>query len=98
MKKSFYESGLLVTGMTAGALIGYCFPKAGSFLATYVDYIVLLLVFLLFFGVQVEDLVQVAKHYRFLSVAWGANFIFVPSLGFLIATLFLSGKPLFLQV
>lgn len=95
MKKSFYEGGLLVIGMIAGVLTGYCLPIAGSFLGAYVDHIVLVLVFLLFFGVQVEDLVKIAKHYHFLTVAWAANFILVPGLGFLIASLFLSGKPLF---
>jgi ACR3 family arsenite efflux pump ArsB len=39
---------------------------------------------------------QAALHWRLLSIAWVANFLIIPPLGFAIASLFLTGQPPFL--
>ena len=38
---------------------------------------------------------RATKNLKFLSVAWIANFILIPTIGFLIASLFFAGQPLF---
>lgn len=91
---NFYAPGLMIGGIILGSLIGSSAPTVGGWLGKYVDYAVLALVFLLFFEVRLEILAQTKKHLCFLSIAWIANFVVIPTLGFLIATLFLSDQPL----
>ncbi|ESZ08520.1 hypothetical protein NKH89_12700 [Mesorhizobium sp. M0923] len=55
----------------------------------------LLLVGLLILEVRFETLRKGRSNIRFLSIAWISNFVFVPAIGFVIASLFLSGQPLF---
>ncbi|MEM7422323.1 MAG: arsenic resistance protein [Pseudomonadota bacterium] len=52
------------------------------------------MIFLLFFELRLGAIVQGFGSLRFLALAWGANFLIVPFIGFAIATLFLSGQPL----
>jgi ACR3 family arsenite efflux pump ArsB len=54
----------------------------------------LVLVSLLFFEISFGKLADAKNHLRFLSIAWVANFILIPLIGWGIASLFLSGKPL----
>lgn len=42
-----------------------------------------------------ETLAKAGAHVRFLSIAWTANFLVIPVIGYLVASLFLSGQPLF---
>jgi len=63
-------------------------------MAGFVDPLILALVSLLFFEISFVKLLEAKKHLRFLSIAWVANFILIPLIGWGIASLFLSGKPL----
>lgn len=99
MVKHFYNNfgstlGLIVA-IIFGSLIGAFSPETGSLLGGYVDYTILALVSLLFFEVEFKTLTKISKHLKFLSVAWVANFVLIPTIGFIIASLFLSGQPLF---
>lgn len=87
---------ILIGSILAGALFGHFFPAAGQQLGGLVDYTLLLLVGLLFFGVRFEALMQAACNWRFLVIALLANFVLVPLIGYGIASLFLSAYPLFL--
>ena len=49
---------------------------------------------MLFFEVKFQAVSRITQNLRFLSIAWVANFILIPTIGFLIASLFLSGQPL----
>jgi len=91
---NFHTTALIIGGILAGSAIGTVSPTTGELLGTYVDYVVLALVALLFFEARFEILAQAGKYLRFISVAWVANFIIIPTLGLLIASLFLSGQPL----
>jgi len=73
---------LLLTAIIFGSLIGGIFPDHGEALSSSVDPLILVLVSLS------------RKHLRFLSLAWMANFIVIPLIGWGIAALFLSGQPL----
>ncbi len=93
---NFGTTILLLGAIVIGSLIGSLYPQGGRCLSDYVDFTILALVSLLFFEVRFEALSKITQNFRFLSIAWVANFIFIPTIGFLIASLFLSGKPLFL--
>ncbi|SEK60260.1 arsenic resistance protein [Parapedobacter koreensis] len=92
---SFYTTALIVAGILAGSAIGSIAPATGELLGNYVDHVVLTLVGLLFFEVRFEILARARRYLLFLTVAWVANFIIISTLGFLVASLFLSGQPLF---
>lgn len=98
MIKHFYTNFgstlLLIGSIIFGSLIGIYSPETGSLLGDYVDHTILILVSLIFFEVEFKTLTKISKHLKFLSVAWMANFVLIPTIGFLIASLFLSGHPL----
>ncbi len=85
---------ILVTGIVAGALLGHFTPATGEWLSHQVDYTLLILVSLLFFGIRFDALFQVVKNLRFLTIALLANFVAIPLMGYGIASLFLSTQPL----
>lgn len=87
---------LLITAILAGSFLGWALPDTGTTLSRWVDPTIRVLVALLLFEVRFDLLKQAALHWRFLSIAWVANFVIIPPLGFVIASLFLSGQPLFL--
>ncbi|MGA1834180.1 arsenic resistance protein [Rhizobium wenxiniae] len=86
---------LFVAAIVVGASIGIGSAAAGEFLGSQVDRTVLILVGLLFFEVRFSALTGSGANLRFLSIAWIMNFVFIPTIGFAIASLFLSGDPLF---
>jgi ACR3 family arsenite efflux pump ArsB len=88
-------STLLVAAIIAGAALGHLSPKTGEAFGAYVDHTVLALVALLMFEVQFSELRRSWSNIHFLSITWMANFIAVPTIGFAIASFFLSGQPLF---
>lgn len=87
---------ILVTSVVTGALIGYFSPPSGQTLSGMVDFSLLALVGLLFFGVRFGALIQAAGNVRFLGIALLANFVFIPLIGYGIAVLFLTAHPLFM--
>lgn len=89
-------SFMLVASIIVGALLGHFVPASGQWLGEQVDYTLLLLVGLLFFGVRFGALVQAASNLRFLAIALLANFVLVPLIGYGVASLFLGAHPLFL--
>ncbi|MEM8661452.1 MAG: arsenic resistance protein [Pseudomonadota bacterium] len=87
-------SFILVIGIVAGSVIGYASPATGEWLGSGVDYTLLTLVGLVFFGVRFGALFQAVRNLRFLMIALIANFVAVPLIGYGIASLFLSAHPL----
>ena len=61
---------------------------------SYVDPLILALVSLLFFEISFQKFSSTRKNLSFLTIAWVTNFLFIPLIGWGIASLFLSGKPL----
>lgn len=92
---SFGTTLLLIGAIVIGSSIGLSSPDTGSWLGEYIDYTILAMVSLLFFEVRFAALSRITQNLRFLSIAWVANFVLIPTIGFLIASLFLSGQPLF---
>ena len=87
---------LLLAAIVLGSAIGSLAPERGAALSTWTDPVILVLVSLLFFEVRFEALARAAGHWRFLALAWVANFVLIPVIGYGIASLFLSGQPLLL--
>lgn len=91
---NFGTTVLLLAAITSGSLIGSFLPGTAEQLSGWVDPLILTLVSLLFFEISFGTLVGVRKNLRFIGIAWVANFILIPLIGWGIAALFLSGKPL----
>jgi ACR3 family arsenite transporter len=87
-------SVLLVAAIGGGSALGSFDPDAGAALSGGVDATLLTLMALLFIEVRFGDLLRLRSAPRFLMVAWAANFVVIPAIGWAIASLFLSGQPL----
>ena len=87
-------AALFLGAILAGSVLGLTAPAAGEAVSAGVDPTLLLMIFLLFFELRPGAIVQGFGSLRFLTLAWSANFLIVPFIGFAIATLFLSNQPL----
>ncbi|MEM1159187.1 MAG: arsenic resistance protein [Verrucomicrobiota bacterium] len=86
---------MLLAAIAVGAFVGGVSPATGQKLFEGVDPLILMLVSLLFFEVRFRHFAQAAGHLKFVAVAWGANFVIIPTIGFGIAWLLLRGQPPF---
>jgi ACR3 family arsenite efflux pump ArsB len=88
------QPAILIAAMLLGLIIGPAF----SGIAGISNSIVYLSLVGLMFGIALgTPLRSVAKSYarlKFFGIAWSVNFIIVPLVGFLLASIFLSGTPL----
>ena len=91
---NFGTTLLLLAAIILGSIIGKFSTHSTEVLGGFVDPLILALVFLLFFEISFCSLAGAQNHLRFLSIAWVANFIFIPLIGWGIASLFLGGQPL----
>jgi ACR3 family arsenite transporter len=87
-------SVLFLAAIGAGSLLGTVSPATGERLSDGVDATLFTLLCLLFVEVRLGDVARLRSSPRFLLVAWGANFLLIPVVGFAVAALFLSGEPL----
>jgi ACR3 family arsenite transporter len=85
---------LLLAAIGAGSLLGIVSPAMGEELGGGVDTTLLVLLGLLFFEARLGDLTRLRSALGFLLVAWSANFVLIPIIGFAVASVFLSGEPL----
>ena len=84
---------LLPLAIVIGLGIGHFLPASGKTLDALIDPLVLGLLALIFFEVRFAPLREASRHLSFLSLAWIANFIIIPVLGWAIATLFFGQEP-----
>lgn len=87
-------SVLIVAAIALGACLGHALPSGGQWLGDQMDYTLLALIGLLFFGVRFGALLQAVGNLRFLLVALVTNFMVIPLIGYGVASLFLSDRPL----
>ncbi len=85
-----------VGAMVLGVVTATGVKPVSQALASMVDLTVFALILLLFFGLSIERVSWSKRHLRFLAIAWVANFLLVPTIGFAIASLVISGEPLIL--
>lgn len=86
---------VLIAAIIVGSALGIIIPDAGDMFSSQIDNTILLLVFLLLFEVRIQDLLASLNRVPFIIAALLVNFVIVPAFGFAIASIFLSGHPLF---
>ncbi|MEM6742141.1 MAG: arsenic resistance protein [Pseudomonadota bacterium] len=87
-------TALLLGAIALGLLAGLSAPPIGAAASFAIDPTLLVLVGLLFFDLRLGAVTAAFGNLRFIALAWGANFLVVPVVGFALASLFLSGQPL----
>lgn len=87
---------LLIGAIGLGAAIGHFSPASSTWLGDRIDPTLLVLIGLLFFGVRFDAIVRALGHLRFIALALVANFVFVPFIGWGIASVILPDYPLFM--
>ncbi|MEL6413792.1 MAG: bile acid:sodium symporter [Pseudomonadota bacterium] len=85
----------LIAAILLGAAMGSIWPQSETLLSGWIDYTILILVFLLLFEVRLQSLLSSSNRWQFIAAAIVANFLIIPVLGYVIASLFLSAHPLF---
>lgn len=94
--RSSWISLLLIGSIVVGAGIGHQWREAGDALGGQVDRTLLTLVGLLFFGVRFEAVAQLRGGVRVIGLILLANYLFVPAIGYVIASVLLASQPLFM--
>ncbi|MEM6498069.1 MAG: arsenic resistance protein, partial [Pseudomonadota bacterium] len=89
-----WTAALLFAAIAIGSIVGLASPATGDLLSQGVDSTLLVMIFLLFFELRFGAIIKALKNLRFLALAWCANFIFVPLIAFVIASVVLTGEPL----
>ena len=84
---------LLPLAIILGLVTGHFLPASGETLDAFIDPLVMGLLALLFFEIRFAPLREASCHLGFLSIAWVANFILIPILGWGIASLFFGQEP-----
>ncbi|MEL6377007.1 MAG: arsenic resistance protein [Pseudomonadota bacterium] len=85
---------LFLAAIALGSFLGLATPTIGESLSQGIDTTLMLMVGLLFFEVRLTSVLKAVANLRFIAIAWAANFLFVPMIAFLIASLFLADQPL----
>lgn len=85
---------LFVAAMVGGSTLGLLAPSQADSVADFTDATLLALIFLLFFEIRLAAVARAFGNVRFLAIAWVANFLIVPTVGFAIASFLVSGQDL----
>lgn len=88
-------SGYLASAILIGSFLGLQVPEVKVIAKSAIDPVILILVFLLLFELPTKGIFKGLTNWRFISIAWLLNFILIPTVGFLIASVFLAGNALF---
>ncbi|MEM8987073.1 MAG: arsenic resistance protein [Pseudomonadota bacterium] len=86
---------ILLAAILIGSASGIVLPSLQSTSSSYIDFTILLLVFLLLFEVRIQSILSSANRINFIIAALVVNFLIIPALGFAIASVLLSAHPLF---
>lgn len=90
-----HSTSLLLLAIIIGSLLGFASPNISETAGTFIDPTILVLVFLLLFEVPLKGIFKGVSNVRFIGIAWMVNFIFIPAIGFAVASLFLANEALF---
>ncbi|MEM6386795.1 MAG: arsenic resistance protein [Pseudomonadota bacterium] len=90
----FSTGALFLATIALGAGIGLSTPSVAETMSRGIDSTLLVLIFLLFFELRLGAIAKAFGKVRFLAIAWGANFLIIPVIGFTIASLVFSSEPL----
>ena len=84
----------MLAAIALGGLIGLTVPASTEVFSHGIDTTVQVMIFLLFFELQLGPLLSAFQNVRFLLWAWSANFLIIPLIAFGIASLIFAGQPL----
>ncbi|MEM8879474.1 MAG: arsenic resistance protein [Pseudomonadota bacterium] len=90
----FATAALFIGAIALGAVIGLLAPAAAETFSAGIDATLLTMIFLLFFELRLGAIFKAFGNFRFLVIAWSANFLIIPVIGLGIANLFLAREPL----
>lgn len=93
IKNVFYTTSFIFLAIILGSIAGATMPVADT-LSGLVDYLILVLVFLVFVDTPLEKVLSVVKQPALLAIMWATNFIVLPLLGFGLTKVFLFDQPL----
>ena len=83
----------LPIAILSGLALGTFMPGVSESTTTWIDPLVLILLFFLFFEIRFDPLPQISKNRTVISLIWVTNFLIVPLFAWGIATLFFKGQP-----
>lgn len=90
----FGTAVLLVAAIVIGSALGLFLSPSQEAMSQSIDVTILGMIGLLFFELRLSSVFRAFGNLRFLAIAWGANFLVVPLVGFAIATLVFPDEPL----
>jgi len=82
------EPFFLIIAITVGSLTGLF----STFEAPFMDFSILALLFFLFYNLTFDKYLRGAKNRKYLSIAWVSNFVIIPSLAFIVASIFVDNS------
>jgi ACR3 family arsenite transporter len=85
---------VLIVAMLLGLLIGPVFSGIAGVSNSIVYFSLIGLMYGIALGTPMRSVAKSYARLRFFGIAWSINFIIVPLIGFLLASIFLSGTPL----
>ena len=93
IKKGNITPLLLPVAILAGLAMGTFLPGISDSISMWIDPLVLILLFLLFFEIRFDPIPEISKNRSFICLVWVTNFLIVPLFAWGIATLFFKGQP-----
>ena len=83
----------LPIAILSGLVLGTFLPGFSETICMWIDSLVLILLFLLFFEIRFDPLPQISNNRTVIGLIWVTNFLIVPLFAWGIATLFFRGQP-----
>lgn len=90
LMNAYLEPLILVAAIIIGALSGTVYSIHSSF----VDYSIIAMLCCLFFNVSLGHLLEGVKNKKYLSIAWSVNFVLLPTIAFLISSIFVDNSSM----
>lgn len=89
--KDYMQPILLVSAIILGSFFGLAFFQLDDLL---IEVAIISLLFFIFYNVPLNKLTKDIKNKKFLTIAWVSNFIIIPLIAFLLASLFVDNSSL----
>ena len=83
----------LPIAILSGLVLGTFLPGFSETICMWIDSLVLILLFLLFFEIRFDPLPEISNNRTVIGLIWVTNFLIVPLFAWGIATLFFRGQP-----
>ena len=88
--KAYLEPLILIGAIIIGSLTGIVY----SMQASLVDYSIIAMLCCLFFNVSAGHLLRGVKNKQYLTTAWLVNFVLLPTIAFVISSIFVDNNSM----